>query len=120
MKFMKYEIGKFYQIAFICCLICSSTIAQQIKISLHVENLTDPPGKFIGISNLFFEKIDSTINFSFPSKWKNIEQDQLIRDDAMEPVYIFRVKGNDGAYEYYADLNNDKKITKNERLILKN
>lgn len=116
MKLFKYKNLKSYAILIMCCLICFPTLSQQLKIHLRADTLTDPPGKFTGISNLFFDKVDSSINFSFPAGWKNIEQSPLIENTSLEPVYIFRIKENNEEYAYYADLDNNKKITKSDLL----
>ncbi|HZY35761.1 MAG TPA: hypothetical protein VFE53_03890 [Mucilaginibacter sp.] len=119
MKLFKYTKGKRYFIVLICTAIYATALSQPIKIDLRTDTLKDPPGKFIGISNLFFDKVDSSGNFSFPSGWKNIEQAQMIENLSLEPVSIFRIKDDSGKFSYYVDSDNGKKIAETDLLVFR-
>jgi thiol-disulfide isomerase/thioredoxin len=95
---------------------CSLLNAQHLNITLKSELIHDPPGRFTGITNLFFSPVDSTIQISFPKSWKNAEIDFLVRNSTVYPVPVLRTKDESGNFQYYIDLNNDREIKEPERL----
>jgi thiol-disulfide isomerase/thioredoxin len=88
--------------------------AQSSQVFLSKEMIRDEPGRFTGISNLFFFTPDSTVKVLFPKQWKNVETDVLTRTS--KPVYIVRMKKTSGDYDYFVDLNNDNRIEEKEQL----